>query len=91
MVLINISARMLKTAVSITAASIAKLFNFSLTHQFFLSAGRMQNGLLFKGGDPENVNNYRPMTVLSIFSKEIERHVQDSLYSYLCDNNLIYS
>ena len=46
---------------------------------------------MFKGGDPENVNNYRPISVLPVLSKVIERHVHDSLYSYLCTDNLIYS
>ena len=51
---------------------------------------RFCNGLLFKGGDLENVNNYRPMSVLPVLSKVIERHVHDTLYSYLSDNTLIY-
>ena len=45
---------------------------------------------LFKGGDSEDLNNYRPISVLPVLSKVIERHVHDSLSSYLCDNNLIY-
>jgi len=30
------------------------------------------------------------LSVLPVLSKVIERHVHDTLYSYLCDNNLIY-
>ena len=41
---------------------------------------RFCNGLLFKGGDLENVNNYRPISVLPVLSKVIERHVHDTLY-----------
>ena len=37
------------------------------------------------------MNKYRPISVLPVLSKIIERHVHDALYSYLCDNNLIYS
>ena len=46
---------------------------------------------LFKGGDSEDLNNYRPISVLPVLSKVMERHVHDSLSSYLCENNLIYS
>ena len=38
-----------------------------------------------------SLNNYRPISVLPVLSKVIERHVNDSLSSYLCENNLIYS
>ena len=34
--------------------------------------------------------NFRPISVLPVLSKVIERHVHDSLYSYLTENNLIY-
>ena len=46
---------------------------------------------LFKGGDSEDLNNYWPISVLPFLSKVIERHVHDSLSSYFCENNLIYS
>jgi len=36
------------------------------------------------------VNNYRPISVLPVLSKVIERHVHDTLNSYLCDDNLLY-
>ena len=35
--------------------------------------------------------NYRPISVLPVLSKVIEKHVHDSLYSHLTENNLIYS
>ena len=38
---------------------------------------------LFKGGYILDVNNYRPISVLSVMSKILERHVYNSLYSYL--------
>ena len=46
---------------------------------------------LFKGGDSEDLNNYRPISVLPVLFKVMERHVHDSLSRYLCENNLIYS
>ncbi|EDO25802.1 predicted protein, partial [Nematostella vectensis] len=35
--------------------------------------------------------NYRPISILLVLSKVIERHVHDSLYTYLNDNSLLYS
>ena len=35
------------------------------------------------------MNNFRPISILSILSKIIEKHVHDALYSFLNDFNLI--
>lgn len=45
---------------------------------------------LHKGGDLDDVSNFRPISVLPVLSKIIERHTHDALYGYLTDNNLIY-
>ena len=83
---------MLKLAAPIIASSIAKLINYSFVTSVFPQRWKTAKVTpLFKGGDPENVNNYRPISVLPVLTKVIERHVHDSLYSYLCVNNLIYS
>ncbi|KAL9958504.1 hypothetical protein ACROYT_G035530 [Oculina patagonica] len=88
----NISARMLKLAAPIIAPSIAKLINCSFDTSVFPQRWKTAKVTpLFKGGDTESVNNYRPISVLPVLSKVIERHVHDSLYGYLMDNNLIYS
>ena len=90
----NISARMLKLAGPIIAPSIAKLINCSFDTSVFPQRWKLKIAKvtpLLTGGDAESVNNYRPISVLPVLSKVIERHVHDSLYSYLLDNNLIYS
>ena len=45
---------------------------------------------LHKGGDLDDVSNFRPISVLPVLSKITERHTHDALYGYLTDNNLIY-
>ena len=35
-----------------------------------------------KSGNQTKMNNYRPISVLSILSKIFEKHVNDSFYSY---------
>lgn len=44
---------------------------------------------LFKGGDKKNKNNYRPISLLSAFSKLLEKSVQRQLYKYMEDKILI--
>lgn len=45
---------------------------------------------LFKSGDADESSNYRPISVLPVLSKVVERHIHDSLYQYLSESNLIY-
>ena len=46
---------------------------------------------LFKGGDPSNISNYRPISVLPCFSKILERIMYNRLYKYLTTVKLLYS
>ena len=83
---------MLKLAAPIIAPSIAKAINYSINTASFPQRWKTAKVVaLFKGGDSEHLNNYRPISVLPVLSKVTERHVPDSLSSYLCENNLIYS
>ena len=44
---------------------------------------------IYKGGDKENVINYRPISVLRCFSKILERIMYNRRYLYLTENNLL--
>ena len=44
---------------------------------------------IFKSGDKSDVGNYRPISVLPIVSKIIERAVHDQLYAYLTNADLL--
>jgi exonuclease III len=42
-----------------------------------------------KGGDPTNLNDYRPISLISIFSKILEKYIAKNLKAFLHVNNLI--
>jgi retron-type reverse transcriptase len=44
---------------------------------------------LFKSGDEENMNNFRPFSILPAISKVIESVVFEHLHHYLLENNLL--
>ena len=46
---------------------------------------------IFKSGEEELVNNYRPISVLSCFSKIFERVMYNRLYSFLVENDILYN
>ena len=70
--------RMLKLAAPIIAPSIAKLINNSFNTASFPQRWKTTKvSSLFKGGDSEDLNNYRPISVLPVLSIVTERHVHD--------------
>jgi len=44
---------------------------------------------LFKKGDPTDCSNYRPVSLLTSFSKVIKKIIYKRLYCYLIDNNVL--
>ena len=44
---------------------------------------------MFKQGERTDVNNYRPISVISIIAKVFERIVYDQLYSFLANEEII--
>ena len=45
---------------------------------------------IYKTDDKSNLSNYRPIFVLSCFSKILERIMYNRLYQYLTENKIIY-
>ena len=46
---------------------------------------------IFKKGSKSDINNYRPISVIPVASKVLEKLVYDQLYHYLNDNKLLSS
>ena len=46
---------------------------------------------LFKKGDASQLNNYRPISLLSCVGKVMEKAVFKYTFNYIRDNHLIYS
>ena len=47
--------------------------------------------LLFKSGNKDDLDNYRPISILPILSKILEKAVFHQLHSYLSENSLLSS
>ena len=45
---------------------------------------------IHKGGSTQDVNNYRPISLLSIFDKIIEKLMHKRLYNFLLEHNIPY-
>ena len=61
----------------ITTSDIPVLWKHSIVHP------------IFKSGDPSDPSNFRPISILPVISKIVERAVQRQLYYYLSANHLL--
>ena len=45
---------------------------------------------IFQSGDKDNVSNYRPISILPVFSKVLERIMYNRVYNHLDSKGLLY-
>ena len=45
---------------------------------------------IHNGGSTQDMNNYRPISLLSIFDKIIEKLMHKRLYNFMEENNILY-
>ena len=86
----GMSASILRAAAPVIAAPLTKIMNMSINSDKFPTTWKLAKVTpVFKAGDPLNADNYRPISILPIISKILEKHVHVSLYTYLGQYNLI--
>ncbi|XP_065681563.1 uncharacterized protein LOC136095208 [Hydra vulgaris] len=86
-----ISASIIKDCYELIKDVLLDIFNKSLKTGVF--PDKMKVAIItpiFKSGDESLVTNYRPISVLPVFSKILERIVYNSIFAFLYDNNLHY-
>ena len=71
--------------------SIVKLGNVSIAEGQFPDSWKIARVIpLFKKGSDADVNNYRPISILPVVSKIIEKHIALSFHAFLNNNNLLH-
>jgi hypothetical protein len=86
----GISVKLLKLTSDAIVDILTCVLNFSIeTNNFENDWKRVKISPIFKTRDEHMVNNYRPVSVLPIISKIIEKHVFNSFDEYLSENHLI--
>ena len=80
----NVNVSIIKSTINFIIEPIIHICNISLNTGVFPSSMKLAKVIpVFKKGDQNNCNNYRPISVLPIFSKIVERIVYNRLYSFL--------
>jgi len=87
-----ISNKLLKLAADILAPSLTIIFNQSIKTSLFPREWKQAKVTpVFKKGEKNDANNYRPISVIPTISKLFEKIVFDQLYTYLNTNQLLAS
>ena len=79
-------------AASIVAPSLTAIFTKSITTGIYPTEWKTARVTpAFEKDIKSDLNNYRPISVISVVSKVFEKLVYDQLYQYLNDNKLLSS
>ena len=86
----GVSPRFLKEGGNAIALVLKSLFKLSLEHKTFPSLWKQANVTpIHKKESKEDVNNYRPVSILSTVAKLFERIIFKHIYNHFRDNQLI--
>ena len=88
----GISPQLIKDNSEYLCEPLAYLFNLSLTHGVVPDNLKIAKVVpIFKKGDVHLTSNYRPISLLSIFNKLLEKLVYKRLYGFFEKNHVLYS
>ena len=88
----GVSAAVLKTTYNNIIAPLTHVLNISISQGVFPNELKVARVVpLFKSGDPMIFSNYRPVSVLPVFSKILERLMYNRLLSFINKHKLLYS
>ena len=86
----NISAKIIRECADLISDSLCDLFNKSLVSGIFPDDWKCASVTpSFKQGEPSDLNNYQPISVISVIAKVFERIIYDQLYNFLTNEDII--
>ena len=87
----GLSIKLLKIAAPAIIESLTKLINICIARGVFPTVWKEAKVTpLHKNGVKCDKNNYRPISVLPVISKVLERHLHNAIHTFLKNNNLLY-
>jgi exonuclease III len=86
----GISPKLLKQTFEGLITPISHIVNISLSSGIVPEQMKLAKVVpIFKSGDKEQICNYRPISLLPVFSKVLEKIVHNRLYKYLISRNIL--
>ena len=85
------SSMLIKQVAREIAKPLTHIINSSLSEGLFPDSFKLTRVCpIFKQGDRKDINNYRPISCLSIFSKILEKVVHEQLFNFISINNILH-
>lgn len=86
----DIDIRIIKRCIHLICKPLSAIFNQCMEHGIFPDKMKIAKVVpVFKSGSPEIMTNYRPISVLSVFSKIFEKCIAARLVEFLTKCNII--
>lgn len=86
----NIQIEPVKYVLPFIASPLAHIFNLAIEHGIFPDAMKKARvSVIYKGGDKNNPSNYRPISVLPVFSKGLEKIICSRLTNFFDAKNVL--
>lgn len=87
----SIPTKLLKISAPLIVPTLVKIINVSFTTGIFPDNLKLAKVIpIFKSGSKYEVNNYRPISLLSVFSKILEKLMHIRVYKYLEIHQVIF-
>ena len=82
--------KLIKLSVNIIAPYVTKIFNLCILKGVFPESLKFAEVIpIFKSGSKAEVNNYRPISLLSPFAKIFESYIYSQLISFINKHNIL--
>ena len=86
----SISAKVLRVTAPYITKIVTKICNHSIEHDTFPQAWKIARvSPLHKRDSVHELSNYRPISILPVLSKILEKHVSNAFYEFLTVNDLL--
>ena len=86
----NISSKIVKISAPVITKHLTEICNHSIRNSCFPSIWKKARVTpLHKRNSTDDPENYRPISILPLLSKVLEKHVHNSLYEFFLVNNLL--
>ncbi|MCG8049290.1 MAG: reverse transcriptase family protein [Candidatus Thiodiazotropha taylori] len=87
----SITPKILKASADIICPTLFKIINVSISSGIFPDCLKQAKIIpIYKGGPQNDPSNYRPISILSILSKIIEKHIAKHLFGYMNKYSLLH-
>ena len=87
----DLDGKIIKMSAHVITETVTCIYNLCIDENHFPKAFKQAKVIPnYKSGDNKDPSNYRPISILSVLSKPLEKHIDKHLLSYLKTNELIH-